>query len=773
MLTFDDVYRAPLDKMKAAADDWSEMKAKLDRLAEDARTTMAAKAKDDYWRGVNAEVTKPFVDKTAKEFADAAKEADGIHKILQEGYSAFKKAQDDLKRIIDTEAPAQGMVVMADGHVEARDSVTLIKDSEVRNDPDYPDRVRREREAVQAMQLRLDAVVEACDDADESCSNALKANVTGDKHNFSGPKYASLDAEEAQRALALARKGADLSHEELQRLNELLQDNHGSQEFSRKFYDGLGPKGALEFFARLSTDTYGDDFGAGEPDKQRLKDVQALQQNLGFNLATATRGGDQWADRWSTEMRRLGTEYIPLTSYETKPALGYQLLGGIMRYGTYDPRFLVPIAEHVTQLHAKSPNFFSENTGGWIQNPYNPSGTNGSGFDPMTSMLEALGHSPEAAKQFFSADPTSYEVDGGAGGTLDLGKDKDGKAIENYFDFFTNEKYASFQDSTGHVSAEATADYLPDAFGHALEAATTGHAWDDPSPELKRDAQSAAIMREVMTTYGADSGLRERHKALIDSLGNMGAAYIDDLNYSIYNFGETGDSLNRSELFPLSSDKSARTDFGQGVSLKFMAAVAADDGAYRTMSAAQQVFEASGIRALHSNQDNVIAFAENATKVHGLLDESRIIQIADDFKTDEDARNLELEKQAEWRKSAVSGGVAAVVGVGSAVVLGPAAGLVATTVVPIIMESAGATLNTNYATDTLQYLKDNEYKNDDQALDAIYRTQLSGQSSAMVPLLNYAESVDMSVGEKRKLFSGMEDAYNRGVIAVGGSMKVK
>uniref|UniRef100_UPI0013E9616F hypothetical protein n=1 Tax=Streptomyces roseicoloratus TaxID=2508722 RepID=UPI0013E9616F len=67
MLTFENVYQAPLDKMKAAADRWSEMKGKLDALAEDARRTMAAKARAEDWRGVNAEVTKPFIDKTAKE----------------------------------------------------------------------------------------------------------------------------------------------------------------------------------------------------------------------------------------------------------------------------------------------------------------------------------------------------------------------------------------------------------------------------------------------------------------------------------------------------------------------------------------------------------------------------------------------------------------------------------------------------------------------------------------------------------------------------------
>ncbi|MEW1695497.1 hypothetical protein [Streptomyces sp. NPDC091278] len=762
MLTFDNVYQAPLDKMKSAADDWSTMKGKLDKLAEDARTTMAAKARDDYWRGVNAEVTKPFVDKTAKEFDDASKAADGIHKVLLDGYNAFKKAKDDLKAIVETDAPAKRFRVTSSGKVEAVEPLSQTKDQGMRHDPDFRMMVSQEIADIEAMQRRIDAIVETCDDADESCSNALKANITGDRNNFSAPKYGSLDAEEAQRAADLAKKGRDISHEELVRLNELLADNSGSKEFSRTFYDHLGPKGALEFFGQLSTDTY----EYSKVDKERLADVQALQKNLGLNLATATQGGDGWTDKWSADMRKLGTERIPLAKYDNNPAYGYQLLGGIMRYGDYDKKFLVPIAEHVTQLHAKDPYLFADSKplgGGWLKNQYNPSGVNGSGFDPMISMLEALGHSPEAAKEFFSKDPTSYNKDGSVGGTVDLDPKKNGNQ-QGYLDYFQNKDYEFFPDIDGHHpdDAEKSLAYMPDALGHALEAATTGHGWDDPNPQLHRDEKSAEIMKQVIDSYGTSTELREQHKPLMDSLGRMGAAYIDDLNYSTYNFGETGDALGRDKLFPGSSDGSSRTDFGGGASLRFMNAVAGDEDGYKSLSAAQQVFEASGIRALEGDKDTALTFAHNATKVHGILDESRISQISLDFKDQEEAKNLKLEQQAEWRKSAVSGGVAAVVGVGSAVVLGPAAGLVAATAVPLVMETVGSAVSTGYASDTLQYLKDNEYKNDDEADDAVMKVRAAGESSAAVPVLNLAENYGMTLKERQDLMREIEASYDAG-----------
>ncbi|MEU9297711.1 hypothetical protein [Streptomyces sp. NPDC048266] len=681
MLTFDNVYQAPLDRMKASADDWSAMKGKLEKLADDARTTMAAKAKDDYWRGVNAEVTKPFVDKTAKEFDDAAKAADGIHKVLEDGYNAFKRAKDDLKKIVETEAPAKGFQVRPDGTVEAVEPLSQTKDQGMRHDPDFQDMVRKERADIEAMQRRIDAIVETCDDADVSCSNALKANVTGDKHNFSAPKYTSLDAEEAQRAVDLAKRGRDISHEELMRLNELLKDNSGSKEFSRTFYDGMGPKGALEFFGQLSTDTY--DYS--KVDKERLADVQDLQRNLGMNLATATQGGDAWTDKWSTEMRKLGTERIPLVKYDNNPAYGYQLLGGIMRYGDYDKKFLVPIAEHVTQLHAKDPYMFADSKpmgGGWLKNQYNPSGVNGSGFDPMVSMLEALGHSPEASKEFFSKDPlTSYNKDGSVGGQLDLGKDKDGNKIENYLDFFGNEKYEFFPDIDGHHpdDAKKSADYMPDALGHALEAATLGHAWDDTTPELKRDETSAGIMQQVVEKYGGDPELLKKWQSpLADSLGNMGAGYIDDLNWAL----NKNDSQS---VFAPTKDPSAHPEFGRDGAVKFLSTLGQHPDAYATVSTAERLYTTSVLEAQVGPDGKIDEGRARSTvytgaTLQGLLDESRANQVeAEGMKKHEEYEKAQAAK-AGWVELGATVGIAAGVAflpataaVGAAAVLVPLA----------------------------------------------------------------------------------------------------
>ncbi|MFD5146782.1 hypothetical protein [Streptomyces sp. NPDC058401] len=514
MLTYENVVNAPLGPLQTAITDWAAMVKKLDELAESARGGMKAASDKAGWSGVTAGVARSLVDKTAKEFEDAAHEAKGIHKALTEGHRAFKTSREQLRKIADVEAPQAGFRVGAQGKVEAAPFASEADRYAARHDPDYLESVRVN---LPLWQAKVDAAIDACDDADQSLSRLLAANVTDD-NNFTTAKYGSLDAEEAARAVELARKGRRLTHEELVELNELLADNAKVPEFSTDFYRALGPKGALEFFGTMSTDT----FDYAKQDPQRLKDVQELQKNLGFNLATATSSATEphLTDGFAQDLRRLGTERIPLARYDQNPPYGYQLLGGIMRYGNYDPKFLLPIAEHATQIHAKDPDFFNgaRQINGYGKNMLNPSGINGAGYDPVVSFLEALGHSPEAARQFFDPgqEPQAYNTDGTEkSGPAELGKGPDKKPITSYLDFFGHEKYDFTIDmeGTNPDDLKKVQQYMPDALGHALEAATLGHAWDDSRPVLDRAEVGARVMDAVVAKYGGDAGLLKDQEA--------------------------------------------------------------------------------------------------------------------------------------------------------------------------------------------------------------------------------------------------------------------
>ncbi|MGO1020681.1 hypothetical protein ACTOXX_08960 [Streptomyces rubiginosohelvolus] len=683
MLSYEDIVEAPLGKLKAAADDWSEMATKLDRLADHASDGMKAKANKASWEGLNAGVTKAFVGKTVKEFADAAAEAKGVKTLLEEGYAAFKKAKDDLVNIRDHEGPAAGISVDGRGKVTARSPIS--ENNAARHDPDFSKYLQQERENIASWQKKIDAIVETCNDTDVTFKNSLEANVT-DRKDFSAPKYTKFDQEEAARAVALANKGRDLTHAELQALNELLRDNGKSEEFAKNFYEKLGPEKALAFFGQLATDT--NDYS--KVDKERLADVQALQRNLGLNLATASHDKAFTAE-WGPELRKMGTQQIPLSKYDNGGGpYGYQLLGGIMRYGNYDAKFLNPIAEHVAQLHQQDPYRFAGNkqVNGFLDNPYNPSGKNGSGYDPTTAMLEALGNSPEAAKKFFTDDPTAYNEDGtvNQGATADLGK-QDGEAIDNYLDFFGNEKWESFPDSnsTDPDKLGPTLQYMPDALGHALEAATLGYPAGEPDARVQRDADNAAIMQKVMEKYGSDAGLLKHQEGLADSMGVMGAGYIDDINWAL----EKNES---DSVFAPRGNQEGRLDFadtedhnGRSIAREFLSSLGQHPDAYATVSAAEEVYTRSVLEAQVGpdgkiDQGAARAAVHTGSEVQGMLDQSRGDQVqAENLKKHEDYEKA-VAKRAGWIEFGAVAGVAAGVAflpataaVGTAAVLIPLA----------------------------------------------------------------------------------------------------
>ncbi|MEU4108034.1 hypothetical protein [Streptomyces sp. NPDC027717] len=684
MLKYEDIVDAPVARLKAAADDWSEMARKLEKLADDAARGMKAKADKADWEGVNAGVTKGFIGKTVKEFTDAAAEAKGVKLLLEDGHAAIKKARDDLVDIRDHEGPAAGIHVDGKGKVTARKPLSEFPMAH--HDPDYSELLQQEKRNIESWQKKIDLIVDNCNDTDLALKNALEANVT-DRKDFSAPTYTKLDQEEAARAAALAAKGRDLTHAELQQLNELLKDNSSSAEFSKDFYQKLGPEKSLAFFGQLSTDTY----EYGKVDPERLKDVQELQKNLGLNLATASHD-KAFSDQWGPELRKLGTERIPLAKHDYGGPFGYQLLGGIMRNGNYDAKFLNPIAEHVAQLHQKDPYMFTENkvVNSPFKNPFNPSGVNGAGYDPATAMLEALGHSPEAAKHFFSDPPTAYNEDGTVhrGATADLGKNKDGEVIGNYLDFFGNEKWESFPDvnSLDEKELKASLDQMPDALGHALEAATLGYPAGHPDGHVVRDADNAAIMQKVMEKYAAEPDLLKEHQsAMADSLGVMGAGYIDDINWAL-------DKNDPGSVFAPGANPDGHVDFadtvdgnGRSVVRGFLSTLGQHPDAYATVSAAEQVYTRSALEETVGADGRISEGAARATartgaEVQGMLDQSRADQVeATNLKTHEDYEKA-VAKRAGWVEFGATAGIAAGVAflpataaVGAAAVLVPLA----------------------------------------------------------------------------------------------------
>ncbi|MFF4370442.1 hypothetical protein [Streptomyces sp. NPDC001594] len=766
MLTYENVLNAPIDKLATALRDWQAMVAKLEELAEAARSGMKVKSDRAEWSGVTAGVARPFVDKTAKEFQDAAKEAKGVQQALSQSHDAFKSSRDQLKKIAEEEAPAAGFRVDAKGKVTPVPLDSAADRNTARHDLDYQQSLRANQGLWQA---KVDALVDACDDVDQSLARLLNANVAED-HNFSGPKYSSLAAEQAGRATDLARKGRDLSHAELTELNELLADNAKVPEFSTAFYGNLGPKGALQFFGTMATDTY----EYGKLDEQRLKDVQELQKNLGFNLATATRSTTEphLPDSYAAELRKLGPQQIPLARYDQNPPYGYQLLGGIMRYGNYDPKFLVPIAEHATQIHARTPDFFTgtRQLNGYGKNMLNPSGINGAGYDPVVSFLEALGHSPEASAQFFDpkrAHLLSYNDDGTVrAGDPNLGKDATGKRVESYLDFFADKKYHSAIDMEGMNpdDLKKVANYMPDALGHALEAATLGHAWDDPHPQLRRTEAGAHVMQAVALKYGGDAELLKNHEVLVDSLGNMTAGYIDDVNWGL------NKNDGHSVFAPQDGGEQGHAKFGRDGARDLLAALGQHPDAYATVSTAERVYSASVLES-QGVHDGVIdegrarATIRTSAAVQGILDQSRADQVKGEADKRQEAYEKAHEQSSSWIEFGTTAGIAA--GVALLPATAAAAG-VAAVVVPLAMdtgtglvEQAAGQVIGEWSDEAKEEHKDHVDGQTHEANKAMFKT---GEHSAEAPMWGFMDrhDIDQTSDFGNDLMESMRVGYTTG-----------
>ncbi|MEV4338150.1 DUF6571 family protein [Streptomyces sp. NPDC049590] len=710
-----------LSKLEASVTDWKSVVDKLDTLATRAEGGLRARAESARWAGVNSDVTREFVRKTAKEFRDAHAEAESIYKVLDDAHRELVAVQKKLRTALDEEAPALGVKVYEYGS-QGEGPVIHVFFPHDRTTDD----TRTEEELGKAHELatRIANLVAHGQEIDASVARALAKSHGSDAHDFGHETYTSLDDAEQQRATELAGLGTRMSDRQLAEFNSIIKWNAKNPDFSTAFYASLGgPEKLLEFYGRMSLDgTEGDG-------KKRLELTRQLQRNLGTALATATDPDNKahLPSSWGERFRKLGTKPIELYPGATTLPFGYQILGGLLRYGRYDPRFISPIAEHIVQLHHKNPDFFMRNKpmpGGADTNwGFNPSGKDGAGYDPLTSVLEGLGHSPEAAKKFFSDDirPTVYNEDGTV---------KKGAALGyTYFDELTKKDVEWAPDSLAAPGSDAAAHAReggPDALGHALEAATLGHSYDDPAPTLRRDSVSAAVMAKVVETYGDPERIQD---PLADSLGRMGAGYIDDLNWAL--------NENRTDSLYYPANSTGHAQFGDGNAIKFLSAVGQHPDGYSEISTAQQVYGTTALEAQvhdgHINQPHAREVVRTGAEIQGILDQSRADQVRAEGLARDEAYNKSLEKKAGWIQFGAGVGIAA----GAAFLPPVAAAGVAGTLIPVFTDAGTGAIGqqiANVISDGAETMQHDSAASVHQQTSEVYRV---GHKAAAAPMESF------------------------------------
>ncbi|GGW75306.1 hypothetical protein [Streptomyces xantholiticus] len=649
MLQFDDVVNAPVGKLKEAVDDWAEMVTKLERLADDARLGMKAKSDKADWKGVDSDITKPFITETAKEFDDAAAQAKGIKLLLEDAHTSFKAAKDALVRIRDEEGPAAGIHVDAQGKVKPRHS--LEDDVTAQHEPGYAEALRKQNEAVRSWQRKIDRMVEDCSDADESLKRALAANVTDD-HNFTAPRHKSLDAEQVDRAAALMEKvtgpgGTARNAAALKELADLIDDNRADPEFSAAFYRKLGAEGTLEAYTKMSLDAT----SLGQAGQDRVNMVRGIQNDMGamLGLATRTSTPNHLDATWTTQLMQAGRKEMDVSAF-TAPGTqvyGYQALGALLREGTYDKEFLTSVGRDMVAVDKKTPGLWEQNMPLSRTMAFNLDEEGGRGFNPLTGLMEAMSKNPEASTAFFN-EPVREDTNNDGIVTLSDAAIK-GKDTQGVVDHILDKKpTADWYDAT--VGGETNPGQT--ALGNALEAAVTGRVpGDEDAPPVSHTRAMSSVMEQVVAKIGADPSLVAAKpgdpsgplSALAPQFGNMAAEYMPDLQATAENGAD--------QIKPFGEPAEFRKD----EMAAFLGAVGQDPQAYGAITNAQQAYTTALVSDVFQNPEKHGDTGEavrNAVhpggEIAGMMTEARA-QAVHDAKTHEAAEyNAGVAENAKW-----------------------------------------------------------------------------------------------------------------------------
>ncbi|MFH8382555.1 hypothetical protein ACH4E7_16635 [Kitasatospora sp. NPDC018058] len=601
------------------------------------------------WRGDAAERAAATITKTRNELDAAFEEASAIGKTLRDAHTELAAARADLDAALKRAAD-NSLTVDADGVNISWPAPTSEAD---KHDPTYATSYKA---LAQSVGQDIAKAVARATAADTAAAAALGGATGKSKTAFqpsTGPE------EQGKKAADLLKLAGNLSDAQLDELNKALKANANNPQFTTAFYNRLGPDGFLKYYGQLAV--------ASADKGNRSTAIADLQKNLGTALASATDSHNfpHLSDEWEAGLRRAGatrTEILPRgdrVSGSVQP-YGYQILANILRTGTYDPHFLNPVAEHVTQL-SEMPGFWT--TTPWLDTDLDKmkllgysQGSQAGGFNPMTGVLDALAHNPEAATKFFNDEKTEYNLDGSV------------KADHQKNDYLTaltvGGDRSPLQDiSKGNYYLASGHAESPDmlALGHALEAATTGRALDAPqdAPLPQHTPEMAKVMQDVVDRFGSGDGPKLLRKGadladLAPSLGHLTAAYMGDVQGTI---SPQDHSL---------TTYGSRADLNPGNTAKLLGALGRNPDAFGAVAQAQQAYTTAHIQNVMLDRDTYGAEFDQAVKnaahsggeVAGILTAGRTAGLVDEMKGQADAYNKSIDQNGMWGKTvwAMTGG---------------------------------------------------------------------------------------------------------------------
>ncbi|MET9291152.1 hypothetical protein [Streptomyces sp. NPDC003077] len=733
MPKYEQLYHLELGPLRSAADRWQETAQKFTGLGTEFADRVDRPFRDAGWSepAATAGQAEQQTQQAKQEYADAAAEAKAVYGVLNTLHEELKQAKTELHQVADVEAKKQGLRVDGKGTVTPLHD--LSKDSGAIHDPDGPELIRKQQDQCDALAARLTRILQRAAEADETACWGLSRNLGGNKQDFNAKGLVtSLDSADAVRATDLAKKGAKMTDAELKQLDELLKNNRGDKEFAEKFAVEMKAKGTLQLWAELT----GRPLEGGQLSQARQAILKNMQVDLSHTLALASQSDSKAMEAWKSDMLKLGPGHVP--NHSNSSPNGFQVMSSLMRHGKYDDDFLADYGKQLISYEKKTAKEYGGLDQVWQAGIYgdrlNFGAENDAGGDPMTGFMQALGHNPAASADFFKQrDNFDYLVGG-----------SDDPAREWPSDSIYGDKSKTL---AGH-----------DALGHALESATLGVPYDAPVPPLHRTKDGAEVMEQVVQVYGEHPELLHKRPGSEDSVAKMGAAYIDDLNNGMADFGTYRDG----GMHPLYETKGqAHAAITRDQALDFIAVMGQTEDTHATMSQAQQAYSLGILESEYADPNKHPATAHRAVyagaEVHGLLDNSRLDQIRADANDDMEKQKEELAKTGDW----VKWGVGTVIGGGVSLVTG---GTTAPVAIPIAAGVVGGALGTHINHEVDDAIKRFEIDKTDDIQEADKKYRRAGEANAVYPAKAYGEAHKLPLDSEttQKLVAAAQQGYADG-----------
>ncbi|MFJ6699329.1 hypothetical protein ACIQM4_25050 [Streptomyces sp. NPDC091272] len=652
---------ANFTSLTEAVRDWSVVVTRLKALEKDAGQGLGARARQADWAGVNADVTREFVAKTAGEFTDARAQASSIHNVLRDTRDELVKHRNDLTRAIERGQGKQLAVVgTADGGFSVRPNAPCRP-----SESEAARAAREERSArdVTALRDELQRILNAATESDSTADRVLRALVAQARLGFAGgPSYRDRDTaagalKQADAMASLMGEGRALAPAQRAALLAGLKRYASHPLFAERFATQVGARGTLDFWA----------------DRARFEEDHELQKYLGLTLAEATRSDSPQMRQWERSMVALGDEPV---SAGRREALGFQVMSNLLRWGEYDNEFLKSYGTELVRVEKElGENGRAAAEDIWDDSlPLNRSGTD-AGHDPMTGFMQALSKSPEAATQFFNGTFLTPAEDHEFTEDTD-GDGKEGRRTLSNFEYLFEERQWPITHHTDGTESFAGPDFM----AHALEAAATGRPAGEPAGDriIAHTPGQVRVMESLVSSISEDGKRVTDRGYMGDSVGRIAVDYLPDINRAIADdrFGNTD------RLFPVTG---AAATMEHPQVTRFLLQLGQTPEGYAQMQYGHKIYMGSlmdyhlnpdtpeGLRYPHTAEKTVTDISLRTAEISGTLTRGcQEAVLGSSRETDKD-----FSDALSNNKAAISGAAGIVTGAGVTFIASPIGGALA------------------------------------------------------------------------------------------------